>query len=611
MALVVGLADRPTPIPPMGSDFYLDAVLDRLGTVLLDGAGGRERENRSLVFTDPVGEIVARSAGEVKQALEQLDKEVDAGRFVAGYLTYEAGEALVLGGAAGIGRPLVQMWIYDRPPMEPARIQLQGGRSLASPGLDPAMSREDYRKAFARVEHHIREGDVYQVNLTAGHEFDWFGDPVGLYAALRQRQPVAYGAFINAGERYVLSFSPELFFRREGNRIQTRPMKGTAARHHAPDADKAAAESLQRDAKSRAENLMIVDLLRNDLSVVCLPGSVVTDKLFDVEALPTVWQMTSEIGGELRRDATYADIFGALFPCGSITGAPKHRAMQIIRSVESGHRGVYCGAIGYAAPTSSEHARAVFNVAIRTIEIDRERGRLGTGGGIVADSRADDEFDEMMLKTSFFAPAALDANDALIETMKLSAGVIPLIDHHLKRLRRSASYFGIELDEDELRRRIQSLPQQGEWKVRLTLDPGGSPRLETSPYEGRPARPLRLGVFPERVCRGDLWRYHKTTRREIFGRARQWAQSQGLDEALLLNEEGEATEGTITTLVIRRGDVWLTPRLGSGRLPGVALDAFSREHHVEEAALRVDDIRAADEILLMNAVRGPVPAILL
>ena len=356
---------------------------------------------------------------------------------------------------------------------------------------------------------------------------------------------------------------------------------------------------------------MIVDLLRNDLSVVCRPGSVVTDKLFDVEALPTVWQMTSEIVGELRRDATYADIFGALFPCGSITGAPKHRAMQVIRSVESGPRGVYCGAIGYAAPSSAEHAGAVFNVAIRTIEIERECGRLGTGGGIVADSRADDEFDEMMLKTSFFAPAVLDANDALIETMKLNAGVIPLIDHHLKRLRRSASYFGIELDEDELRRRIQSLPQQGEWKVRLTLDPGGSPRLETSPYEGRPARPLRLGMFPESVSCDDLWRYHKTTRREIFDRARQWALWEGLDEALLLNEEGEATEGTITTLVIRRGDVWLTPRLGSGRLPGVALEAFSEEHHIEEAGLRADDIRAADEILLMNAVRGSAPAILL
>ena len=591
----------------MGSDSTLAAALARPGTVLLDGAGGRTGENRSLLFSDPDGEIVAWTPEEVNPALARLDKEVESGRFVAGYLTYEAGEALVLGHAPEQARPLVRMWIYERPPVELSEITLSEDGASASPGLEPAASRDGYREAFDRIMRHIYEGDVYQVNLTARHEFDWFGDSIALYAALRGRQPVSYGAFINAGDSYVLSFSPELFFRRQGARISTRPMKGTAARHADSAGDTAAAQALQADAKTRAENLMIVDLLRNDLSIVCRPGSVQTDRLFEVEALPTVWQMTSEVAGELRGDVTYADIFRALFPCGSITGAPKRRAMQTIRDVESGPRGVYCGAIGYAAPGGE----AVFNVAIRTIEIDGDQGWLGTGGGIVADSRADDEFDEMMLKSSFFAPMSAESDVTLIETMRLSDDVIPLIDLHLRRLRRSAAYFGIELDETTLRRSLQSLPKHGQWKVRLTLDQSGVPALKTSQYEAWPARPLHFGVYHERVSRLDPWRYHKTTRRGIYDRARAWAFANGLDEALLLNEEGEVAEGTITNIVIRRGDSWLTPRLGSGRLPGVALEAFARENPVEEAALRVDDIRTADEILLINALRGHVPAILL
>ena len=379
------------------------AVLSRPGTCLLDASRPSPEHARSLCFSDPLDVLVATDGDDVLQLLSDLDAARSNGRCVAGCLAYEAGGPLMDLPSRPLpnDEPLAWFGIYDAPtPVNASDVQqaldaLSETASVETVRFD--RSRTAYRAAIRRIHDHIRAGNVYQINYTAPLRFRWQGDPRVLYRHGRRRQRVPYGAYVHRGTDRVLSWSPELFFHQSGRRIVTRPMKGTIRRGHTPDEDRRLRDALASDPKNRAENLMIVDLLRNDLSRCCTPGSVRVPHLFTTEPYETVTQMTSTVEGTLRADVGLADVLHALFPCGSITGAPKHRAMQIIEDLEPTPRGVYCGAIGYAGPTD-----ATFNVAIRTARLPPDgTGTMGVGSGIVWDSTADDEYDECQLKGQF------------------------------------------------------------------------------------------------------------------------------------------------------------------------------------------------------------------
>lgn len=581
-------------------DHVRSAILSP-NSVLLHGSGwGNEH---GLIFTDPETVVTPTSRDELKAVLCDVDNAVRMGYHVAGYLEYEAGAALMGMHDNESSGPLAWFGIYpDEPQVVAADLMDELGQ-VAVTGNDFNPDRAAYSAAFATVKHHIREGDVYQINLTGRGRFRFVGGAVDLYHRLRLRQPSTYGAIVNTGHRLVMSFSPELFFERYGDYIRTRPMKGTAPRYEDSTLDSEARRFLETDSKNRSENLMIVDLLRNDLSIICRPGSVRTSRMFTVEPLPTVWQMTTDVGGELNPGAGFADIISALFPSGSITGAPKRRAMEVIRNIEPEPRGVYCGAIGYMAPED----RAVFNVAIRTIETNDQRATIGAGGGIVWDSDEAAEFEEMHLKTRFVSgvdPAMLGADFHLIETMSAVHGKIQLLELHLARLHRSARHFGLEVAD--ARQRIEDvLERTGERSIiRLTLDRSSSISLDILPPRAWPDGPIHVGIAPQRLRSTDPLLYHKTSARNEFDAAYAWAQVNGMAEAILLNEKGQVADGTRSSIFLRRGDRWLTPKLSCGVLPGVYRARLLSKEQVEEAVLWPADLAAADEVVMANAVRG-------
>ncbi len=582
-------------------------------SVLLDTARpGPDDTAGALLFTRPHRTLRASRYDEVGEVLAALDREAAAGRWCAGFLAYEAAYALdraAFPDPPALDCPLAWFGVYDAPErLTPEAVEAMLADAGPHRTTEPqfALDLPAYRARIGRIRHLIREGDVYQVNLTAPMTFGFEGDPLGLYAALRRKQRVAYGAVVRAGAGWTLSLSPELLVRRDGDRFTARPMKGTARRAPTAEADAARALWLVADEKNRAENLMIVDLLRNDLSVVARPGSVRVPRLFEAERYETLWQMTSTVTAEARPGVGVADALRALFPCGSVTGAPKRRAMRRIRELEDAPRGVYCGAIGVVKPGGD----FVFSVPIRTVELLGDpptAGRMGIGSGVVWDSDADEEYAECLLKARFLTgPARPDFRP--LETMRAERGRIPLLDRHLARLSRSARYFEFVLDEATVRARMEETLRgvgEGPHRVRLTLGRGGDVAIEAEPADDTALRLHRAVVFPEPAPSDDPFLRHKTTHRPFYDRALAWARARGADEAILLNERGEVTEGTFTNLWVRRGDRLLTPPLASGGLGGVYREhLLATRPDAAEAVLRPDDLRAADAVLLSNAVRG-------
>ena len=387
---------------PAGKQTVIE-LLRETGTALLDTILPDNLGHSTYLFTRPRAVIEARKSDDVDAAFLEVQHHVDAGRWLAGFVAYEAGYAFEPGlPAPGGEAPLLWFGVYDEP-QEISREELT--RALSEPsigtfsldGAELGVTESEYLAAVGRIREHIREGDVYQINYTTPLRMRFGGDPLALYRHLRRRQPVPYAAYIQTDSDTILSLSPELFFMRDGDRIVTRPMKGTAPVGRKEQESLSSAKLLRQDPKNRAENLMIVDLLRNDLSVCCVPGSVKVSELFGVHHYPTVLQMTSTVEGTLQSGTGYPAIFRSLFPSGSVTGAPKIRAMELIRDIEPDRRGVYCGALGYIAPGR----RSMFNVAIRTVTISGSAVTMGTGSGIVWDSRPDVEYQECLLKTRF------------------------------------------------------------------------------------------------------------------------------------------------------------------------------------------------------------------
>jgi len=561
---------------------------------ILDGKDGR------LVFGAPSALIRADGPEQVPQALAALEAARAAGKWLAGYFSYELGyvleKRLVPCLPADLATPLMLFGVYDSPSdtLPPAT-----GRAYAGP-LTPEWDAAAYGGCFAAVKEAIAAGDIYQANLSFRAGFAFVGDPRALYEQLRMASQAPYCAFLDYGDqrsgraRQIVSLSPELFFEIERGVIRARPMKGTLKRGEDDGAERAA---LAASAKDRAENLMIVDLIRNDLGRVAEIGSVAVADLFAVETYPTLHTMVSTVAARLKQAASIADIVTALFPCGSITGAPKIRAMEILRELESSPRGAYCGAIGFFAPDGS----ARFNVAIRTLTITGNRGTLGVGGGVVQDSKEAAEYAECLLKARFFE-AARDPLQ-LIETLKFEGDFVRLA-RHLARMARSAKLFGLDFDPGRARKALEDAVagQAGALRVRLTLDEQGL--LQACSAKLAPNPPHWTFVLsPECSWSGDELLRHKISWRQMYESE---AVRLKADEVIFRNELGEVTEGARSNVFVRRGGKLLTPPIFSGLLPGILRAELIENGKCEEAVLNEADL--AGEVYFGNSLRGLIPA---
>lgn len=595
--------------------------MDALPFVLLDDS--LSPDGSSFFFSNPEELIVCVSPEEVGPALSRISDAVENGYHAAGFFSYELGYLLEPKLAALLqedrAQPLIWMGLFkERERWSEAQVyDFVGGlagdddETGRIKDITLSMERDEYIEAFQKAQDYISAGDVYQINLTLKILFSFGGNPYALYRELRRKQKVAYGGIISAPGFQILSLSPELFFRLKDGTISSRPMKGTAPRGLTPETDEKIANWLSTDEKSRAENLMIVDLLRNDLGRISKIGSVHVTDLFTVENYRTVLQMTSGISAKLENGKTIEDIIRAIFPCGSVTGAPKVRAMEIIRELETAPRGIYTGSMGMISPGQE----AAFNVAIRTLVLnDDGSAEMGIGSGVVADSEAQAEFDECLLKAHFLTepyPAF-----QLIETLRYEQGQgYYLLDRHLGRLAKSAKHFGFTFDKDDVVAALEAEAtklQTTVHMVRLLLDERGGLTTSNIAIElPGPDTIWRFALSDQPLDQEDIGFYHKTTRRAFYtAEFDRYHEQFGTEDVVFLNMKGELTEGSRTNIFLQKDGELLTPPVDSGLLPGTLREELlaDSEKNIKETRLYLKDLLGADKIYLGNSVRGLVEA---
>lgn len=561
-----------------------------------------QADGRWLSFRRLRGVLAAEDLSQVLPVIEQAEALVEAwGLYAVGFISYEAAPAFdpALRVQGGSPTPLAWFGLFEE-----LAILRELPAVSAPPAFDlgpwqPALSAEVHAAAIAQIKEHIAAGDTYQVNFTFPLVASFVGDPWALFLRLAEAQRAAYAAYVDTGRFAVCSASPELFFRLEKGLLTARPMKGTARRGRTLAEDEAQAAALRASEKNRAENVMIVDMVRNDLGRVAAWGSVQVPRLFDVERYPTLWQMTSTVTARVQ--ASRLEVLRSLFPCASITGAPKVRTVEIIRQLEPAPRGVYTGAVGFMAPGGF----AQFNVAIRTAVVDRLAGRAvyGVGSGIVWDSDASGEYAECLLKAQVLTapPPTFD----LLETLRWTPqeGYF-LLERHLRRLADSALYFGVPLDLAEVRRALAAAVQGalGPLRVRLLVDRRGCPRVETAPLPLVSAEPVRLGLAPQPVDPNDAFLYHKTTRRDVYDAARR-SRPDG-DDVLLWNPRGEVTESTVANVAVRLEGRLFTPPVTCGLLPGTLRAELLACGRLTERVITLEDLQRCQGVYLFNSVRG-------
>ncbi|MCI0570843.1 MAG: aminodeoxychorismate synthase component I [Myxococcaceae bacterium] len=555
---------------------------------------------RRRVFADPVEVLVAHSSDEVRRVLRIVERASASGLYSAGYVSYEAAPAFdaALRVSPGAKLPLAWFGLF-RAPTGPEALPAPGPASFST--WKPSIGSDAYRRGIDAIREAIAAGETYQLNYTLRLRAHLEGDDLGAWTQLCSAQGAAYGAYLRLGRHRILSASPELFFRLEGRHVTTRPMKGTVRRGRWEEEDVANAAWLAGSEKNRAENAMIVDLLRNDLGRVAQVGTVRVPRLFDVERYRTVLQMTSTIEAELPPEVGLDALFAALFPCGSITGAPKVRTMELIAALEDTPREVYCGAIGLVEPGGN----ATFSVAIRTVWLDAETGlaEYGTGGGITWDSTAADEYEEALAKAQVLTEQWPDFS--LLETLRLEAGAYALRGRHLARLASSARYFGIPLSpgvaEEALDAHARAHPVEAR-RVRLLVAQDGTVRAESEPLRPLPEGPLPVALARTPVSRHNRFLFHKTTHRPAY-EARRREHPDAFD-VVLWNEEGELTELTNGNLVVElEGRLW-TPARDCGLLTGTLREELLAKGELSERVLTRDDLARAKRMWLINSVRG-------
>ncbi|MDE1955196.1 MAG: aminodeoxychorismate synthase component I [Betaproteobacteria bacterium] len=593
-----------------------------------EAGGARTR----LEFGQPRAVLRADTLSQVPEVLRAAQQQADAGAWVVGMVAYEAAPAFdpALQVKPRGALPLAWFAVHDRPrllggaseeaseafeatlaadpgltpraPPEAASGEPAGAAADTAPEFRAEPERARFEEQVARIRRAIGRGECYQVNHTLRLQAPFEGCALALYRRLRAAQPAGYCAYLDLGRHRIVSASPELFFRRDGTLLTTRPMKGTRPRGRHPREDESLRRELLESAKDRAENLMIVDLLRNDLSRIAQPHGVEVPERFAVERHPTVWQMRSTVTARMRPGLGLAEIFGALFPCGSVTGAPKVRAMAWIAEHEADARGAYCGALGMLRPGGD----AVFNVAIRTVTVDSRAGRAscGLGCGIVWDSTPADEYAELLVKSRFLQRDTRPFE--LLETLRVEQGVALREALHLARLEASARYFGFPVRPQAWRECLRSAAAGAPGaraRLRLLLDARGRLRASLAPLpEGLDGKPALFALAGFAVSRDEVWLFHKTTRRQVYERAA--AEHPGLFDVLLRNEQGELTEFTRGNLALELDGRLLTPALDCGLLDGCLRREWLEQGRLHEAVLTVEHLRAAKRVWFLNSLRG-------
>lgn len=582
--------------------------------ILLESARFDKNNYRSILFKEFDKIVTFTSKTNPETFFKSIETYLTKGYWVSGYFDYGLGqfldEALIskkepddhLFAWFGIcKKPLI---IDHRKPLNkqiPHSVTCDSSGEFQIERLKTNISKKEYCDAISSIKKHLKNGDTYQVNYTFKKKFDFRGSVKQLYKKLRNSQPTSFMAIINTGDRSILSLSPELFFRTKDNQILTRPMKGTIKRGKTTKEDSINRNRLADSLKNRAENVMIVDLLRNDMGRVA--KEVIVSSLFDIEKYKTVFQMTSTIKAKLNDKLGLYELFKAIFPCGSITGAPKVKTMEIINKLEKEARGIYTGSIGYFSP----EGESCFNVAIRTLDIKGDKGELGIGGGIVVDSVDNCEFDEALLKSSFLTQN--QAEFSLIETMLWEKEKSYwLCDLHLSRLKDSADYFDYPFNtmdlRDELKKLEEKLDKSDKYKIRILLDKYGSFSISHDKINEENFPSHNVAFSSIKVNSKDVFLYHKTTNRELYNREWKKARNKGLADYIFTNEKGEITEGCISNIFIKKGDVLYTPPVKSGLLPGVLRESLIREGKAKEKVLQKKDLLTADNIFISNSVKG-------
>ena len=547
-------------------------------------------------FTQPIKELKTRNVAEVSDLLAQVESYQEQGYYVVGYVSYEAApafeEKFAVHKAPLLGEHLIYFTVHDR--VETSPIPLIYDEVDLPSNWQEVTSAADYEKAIAQIHHHLRQGDTYQVNYTVQLKQDLSANPFAIYNRMVVEQEAGYNAYVEHDEMAVISMSPELFFEQNDRELATRPMKGTTQRGVTDQEDLAQASWLEQDPKNRSENMMIVDLLRNDMNRISEVGSEYVERLCQVEQYSTVWQMTSTIKSQLRPDVDLVAIFRSLFPCGSITGAPKIATMEIIKDLEPQPRGVYCGTIGLLLP----NGRRIFNVAIRTIQLYKGQAIYGVGGGITWDSTWESEYREVHQKAAVLYRK--QARFKLITTGRVSQKSLLFEDQHLERLTKASRYFAYPFDLEELRQKIeeecQACDSHQDYRLRISLSKSGEIELSRQILA-----PLSPTFCKAKLClqEADLqtpFTYFKTTHRPHL--------SLGEQEIIYHNVAGELLETSIGNLVLKIAGKLYTPPTSLGILPGTYRQHLLETGQVEEKVLTLADLNQAETIYGCNAVRG-------
>jgi para-aminobenzoate synthetase/4-amino-4-deoxychorismate lyase len=573
-------------------------------------------KQEAFYFSNPEEEIVVFDLAMVGAAFERLDQLRKQGLYVAGFVAYEAGYSFFPATEVPLKKPqqpLLHFYAFsqkhnghskDFPVAQQSPTPLEQTSAAALTDFAWDTSLELYSKLQNKIREHLFSGDIYQQNQTVQLSFTCEQSARELYLRLRSLQKTHYTAFLKFPNYQILSFSPELFYRKSGESIFVEPMKGTS-----PVSEDA--EVLKNDEKNISENLMIVDLLRNDLGKIAHPGSVEVSELFRVQTLETVHQMTSKISAKIDRETSVLTLFQSLFPCGSITGAPKWSAMQFINAQEVSARGVYTGAIGYIEPNNDQ----CFSVAIRTIAARKNRFTLGVGGGIIADSEVQSEFEEVLLKSRFVRK--LNSSFYLFETLLFDGGTCRDLDLHLLRLKKSAQELGFEMNGELIKKTVMTRVEglSGAHKVKITLQCDGEFEIKISDLAIGLAHgivkdfaepPRHITLSPLKIDSKSVFQKHKTSNRELYESEFTRGQQLGFYDLVFLNERDEVAEASRHNIFVKMNGIWKTPPLSSGALPGVARQRAIVELGAKEVVLFVEDVRSADEILLTNSVRGIV-----
>lgn len=552
-------------------------------------------EVQPITFENPINIITASKLEEVVPSFRLIQEAVNRGYYAAGYVSYESAPAFdsAFQVNPNPNMPLLWFGIFS----EPVQESLFSNGSYECSKWTPDVTRKQYDSAIESIKSSIENGDTYQTNYTIRLNSNFQGNDIAFFNQLKKAQSSNYCAYMNIGDFSVLSASPELFFHLKGNEITTRPMKGTIARGNTIAEDAENAKWLFESEKNRAENVMIVDLLRNDLSVIAEQGSVKVPKLFEIEHYPTVLQMTSTITANIKPNTSYFELFKALFPCGSITGAPKISTMEIISKLETASRDVYCGAIGYFSPNQE----AIFNVPIRTVIIDHRTGNstYGVGGGITWDSTASGEFEEVLTKMSLLEQEK--PNFQLLESILLSNGQFYLLEEHLDRLQDTAKYFQFPFNRKDVKTTILNFTEEhsdGDYKIRLLVANSGEISIELHPLLSA-AIPKVVQLAKSPISKKNPFLYHKTTHREVYSKFQQ----RDVYDVLLWNEEEQITEFTNGNVVLEMEGNLYTPPIQSGLLAGTFRQKLLKEEKIQEKILTLSDLKRCSHIWFINSVR--------